>query len=180
MRRVVTLCIAAACALPSLAHAPDARAAVPTLERVAIVDVQRCLLETKEGQAAKKELEKSFNKGQSRLDKKAKDLEKDFRDLQAKAAMLSKEELGKRQEALLRSQAELEQLSMQLQEEVANKEALLTEKIYKKVAAIVKQIALEENLQVVLVRSEMTVMYSNPKLDLTNRVIVRYDKQQAK
>ena len=180
MRRLVTLCLAAACAAGTFAQAPAAAAAVPQVERVAIVDVQRCLLETKEGQAAKKDLEKSFNKGQSRLDKKAKDLEKDFRDLQAKAAMLSRQELGKRQEALMRSQAELEQLSMELQEEVANKEALLTEKIYKKVQTIVKQIALEENLQIVLVRSEMTVIYSNPKLDLTNRVIVRYDKEHSK
>jgi outer membrane protein len=180
MRRLVTLCLAATCAAGVLVHAAPAHAAVPAVERVAIVDVQRCLLETAEGQVAKKELEKSFNKGQSRLDKKAKDLEKRFRDLQAKAAMLSKEELGKRQEELMRSQAELEQLSVELQEEVANKEALLTEKIYKKVSAIVKQIALEENLQIVLVRSEMTVIYSNPKLDLTNRVIVRYDKQHAK
>ncbi len=180
MRRLVTLCLAAACAAGTFAHAPATAAAVPQVERVAIVDVQRCLLETKEGQAAKKDLEKSFNKGQSRLDKKAKDLEKDFRDLQAKAAMLSREELAKRQESLMRSQAELEQLSMELQEEVANKEALLTEKIYKKVQAIVKQIALEENLQIVLVRSEMTIIYSNPKLDLTNRVIVRYDKAHSK
>jgi outer membrane protein len=180
MRRLVTLCLVAACAAGTFVHAPEARAAVPQVERVAVVDVQRCLLETAEGQSAKKQLEKAFNKGQSRLDKKAKDLEKRFRDLQAKAAMLSKAELGKRQEELMRSQAELEQLSMELQEEVASKEALLTEKIYKRVQAIVGQIALEEKLQIVLVRSEMTVIYSNPKLDLTNRVIVRYDKEHSK
>jgi outer membrane protein len=69
---------------------------------------------------------------------------------------------------------------LKLQEEVANKEALLTEKIYNKVSKIVKQVALEEGVQVVLVRSELTVLYSTPKLDLTNRIIVRYDKQHGK
>lgn len=77
----------------------------------------------------------------------------------------------------MREQAELEQLSAELQEDVAQKEGLLTEKIYGKVAAIAKQIAIEEGVQIVLVKSEMTVLYADPKLDLTNRVIVRYDKE---
>ena len=176
MSRILRILFVTACLM---VWADAARAAeVTTLSRVAVVDVQRCLLETKEGKRAKKELEKSFAKGQSRLDKKARDLEKRMRDLQAKAAMLSQKELIKRQEDILRSQAELEQLTMQMQEDVMQKEALLSEKIYNKVAAIVKQIALEEKLQVVLVRSQMTVIYANPKLDLTNRVIVRYDKAQ--
>lgn len=178
MRRVLSLCLAATL-LAGVAPAATAEAAVPKLEKIAIVDVQRCLMETKEGRAAKKDLEKTFAKGQAKLEAKAKKLESKFRDLQAKASMLSEAEVIKRQQELMRSQAELEQLSMELQEEVANKEALLTEKIYNKVAAIVKQVALEEKVQVVLVRSELTVLYASPKLDLTNRIIVRYDKQHA-
>ncbi len=178
MRRALTLCLATA--LFASAAPATAVAAVPKLEKVAIVDVQRCLMETKEGRAAKKDLEKTFTKGQAKLDGKAKKLDAKIRDLQAKAAMLSEKELQKRGAELQRSQAELQQLAVELQEEVANKEALLTEKIYNKVSGIVKQIALEEGVQVVLVRSELTVLYAAPKLDLTNRVIVRYDKQNAK
>lgn len=160
-----------------LVASPTQASAVEPLRRVALVDVQRCIMETTEGKAAKNDLEKTFAKGQAQLERKAGALEKRMRDLQAKAAMLSEAELIKRQEELMRAQAELEQLSAELQEEVVQKEALLTEKIYNKVAAIVKQIALEENLQIVLVRSEMTVLWANPKLDLTNRIIVRYDKK---
>ena len=160
-----------------LVASPTHVAATEPLRRVALVDVQRCIMETKEGKAAKSDLEKTFAKSQAQLERKAGALEKRVRDLQAKAAMLSEGELAKRQEELMRAQAELEQLSMEMQEEVMQKELLLTEKIYNKVSAIVKQIALEENLQVVLVRSEMTVLYANPKLDLTNRVIIRFDKQ---
>ena len=176
MRRLLSLCFAAACLSASAAPA-TAQAAVPKIEKLALVDVQRCLMETTEGKRAKKDLEKTFAKGQARLEGKAKKLEQGLRDLQAKAPMLSQGELAKRQEALMRSQAELQQLSVRLQEEVAQKEALLTEKIYTKVSKIVKQIALEESVSVVLVRSEMTVMYANPRLDLTNRVIVRYDSK---
>jgi outer membrane protein len=160
----------------SLAAAAPAAAANPA-EHIAIVDVQRCLMETKEGKRAKQKLEKTFAKGQQRLERKASDVQKRFTDLQAKAPMLSQAELQRRQAELMSAQAELEQLSMELQEDVMRKEAQLTEKIYKQVSKIVEQMALEENLEVVLVKSEMTVLWANPKLELTNRVIVRYDKE---
>lgn len=155
----------------------SAAAAVPALERIAIVEVQRCIMETKEGKRAKKELEQTFARGQARIDRKAKDLQKSLADLQAKAPMLSQAELQKRGSQLQRKQAELEQLGMELQQEVMEKESLLTEQIYTRVSEVVEQVALEEKLQIVLVRSEMTVLWANPQLDLTNRVIVRYDKK---
>lgn len=159
-------------ATPTVAAAADSAA-----EHIAIVDVQRCLMETKEGKRAKKNLEKSFAKGQQKLERKAKAVEKQFTDLQAKAPMLSQSELQKRQGDVMTAQAELEQLSMELQDDVMRKEAQLTDRIYKKVAGIVEQIALEESVQVVLVKSEMTVLWAAPKLDITNRVIVRYNKE---
>lgn len=181
MPRMLRLALAAAALLtvasPAVTAAAAAAAAVPTLERIATVEVQRCIMETKEGKRAKKDLEVTFAKGQARIDRKAKALQKRLADLQAKAPMLSEAELMKRQQELMRSQQELEQLGMELQQEVMEKESLLTEQIYTRVADIVKQIALEEKIQVVLVRSEMTVLWADPKLDLTNRVIVRYDKQ---
>ncbi len=180
MQRFARLALTSVLALgvAGSATAAEPRAtAVPDVEKLAVVDVQRCLLETKEGKKAKAELERTMSRGQARIDKKAEDLGKRLQDLQAKASMLSEPELRKRQEELMRGQAELEELSGQLQEDVAEKEALLTEKIYKNVSSIVKQIAVEENLQAVLVRSEMTIIYADPRLDLTNRVIVRYDKE---
>lgn len=147
------------------------------LERVALVDLQRCLLETTQGTRGKKDLEATFAKGQAQLDKKTAELKKKYEDLMAKRAMLSDSEIARRQQELMVKDQELQQLYMQLQEDVATKEAQLTEKIYKNVAAIVKDIAAEEGLQIVLVRSPATVLYTNPKLDITNRVIVAYDKK---
>ena len=60
-------------------------------------------------------------------------------------------------------------------EDLAKKEALLMEKIYKNASAIVKSMAASENIQIVLVKSELTVLYANPQLDITNKVIVAYE-----
>lgn len=164
-------------ATPQWASAGPASSVTPNLERLAIVDVQRVLTETTEGKRELEKIKASFTKADARLEKKAKAVEKQMRDLQSKAAMLNEPELRRRQEEIMRAQQELQRLAAELQQEVMDQEALATEKIYKKVATLVGQVALEETLQVVLVKSEMTVLYSNPKLDLTNRVIVRYDKE---
>ncbi len=178
--KLVSLALATSVALGAvLAPLRSASAAgeVETLERLALLDLQRCLTETKEGKRAKKKLEGTFAKGQARIDRKTQDLQKRFRDLQAKASMLSEPELIRRQQELMLAEQEVQQLSMELEQDVAEKEAVLTETIYKKLEEIVAQVALEENLQVVLVRSQLNVLYFNPQLDITNRVIVRYDKK---
>lgn len=154
-----------------------AASAVKPLQRVALVDLQRCLLETGQGAKGKKDLEGALAKSQAQLEKKTADLKRKYDDLVAKRAMLSEDELARRQQELMVSDQELQQLYAQLQEDVATKEAQLAEKIYKNVAGIVKDIAADESLQIVLVRSSATVLYANPKLDITNRVIVAYDKK---
>ena len=147
------------------------------LSRLAVVDVQRCIMETSEGQRFKKELEREFSRKNARLEKKAKELQKKYEDLQAKQAVLSQAELQRRAMELMQQEAELGELSQKYSDELARKEALRTEQIYDKIAGIVKQIALEEKLQVVLVRADSTVLYANAKIDITNRVIVDYDKK---
>lgn len=160
-----------------VAGAAPANAAVPETKRVGLVDLQRVLLETTQGKAAKKDLEQALAKSNAKLERKAADLQKKFEDLQAKAAMLSEAELMKRQQELLLEEQELQELYAEVAEDLATKEGLLMEKIYKNASTIVAQMAKEEDIQLVLVRSDLTVLYANPQLDITNKVIVAYDKK---
>ncbi|KIG18154.1 Outer membrane protein H precursor [Enhygromyxa salina] len=157
---------------PDLAHA-----AVPETKRIAIVDLQRVLMETTQGKDSKKDLEKAVAKSSAKLERKAADLQKQYEDLQAKATMLSESELMRRQQDLMVAEQELQELYAGAQEDLAKKEGLLMEKIYKNASAIVQSMAAEEGVQIVLVRSELTVLYANPQLDITNKVIVAYDKK---
>jgi outer membrane protein len=157
--------------------AEPAGAAVPDTKKVALVDLQRVLMETSQGKIAKADLEKAVAKSTAKLERKAADLQKSYEDLKAKATLLSEAELYKRQQELMTAEQELQQLYMEAQEDLAKKEGLLMEKIYKNASTIVAQMAKDEGLQIVLIRSELTVLYANPQLDITNKVIVAYDKQ---
>jgi len=157
--------------------APSVEAAVPDTKKIALVDLQRVLLETSQGKTAKADLEKAVAKSTAKLERKAADLQKQYEDLRAKATLLSEAELYKRQQDLILAEQELQQLYMEAQEDLAKKEGLLMEKIYKNASTIVNQMAKDEGIQIVMVRSELTVLYANPQLDITNKVIVAYDKQ---
>lgn len=154
-----------------------ARAAVPKTEKLALVDLQRVLLDTKQGKKGKKQLEGDLAKATAKLERKAADLQKQYEDLQAKAAMLSEAELIRRSQDLQLAEQALQELYLEVQEDLARKEGLLMEKIWKNASTVVAQIAKAEGVQVVLVRSELTVLYANPKIDITNAVIVAYDKK---
>jgi outer membrane protein len=170
---------AALCAAPLLSMvSTSAEAAAPSeLKKIAVVDIQRCLLETKQGQAGTKDLEKTLARSQAKLERAQRDLQKQVADLQAKASMLSQQEGMRRQEELMRKEQELQQLVQEQQTKLAEKEAQLMDKVYRNVAKIVKAMATAEGIQIVLVRSPMSVLYANPKIDLTNKVIVAYDKK---
>lgn len=177
------LLVSALFAAPTLAGvgvtltAAVADAALPQTKKIALVDLHRVLLETSQGKNAKKDLEKAVAKSSAKLERKAADLQKSYEDLQAKASMLSQAELARRQQELMATEQELQQLYSEAQDDLAKKEGLMMEKIYKNASNVVAQMAKAEGIQIVLVRSELTVLYANPQLDITNKVIVAYDKQ---
>ena len=73
-----TLAAAAALALPMLTVPAIASAAdVPAIKKIAMVDMQRVLNDTKAGQKARKDLEGSSKVKQEKLDKKRQKLESD-------------------------------------------------------------------------------------------------------
>lgn len=154
--------------------------APPTLSRIAVVDLQRCFLETAQGAAAQKQLRATAKKTEARLKKKGEAMRKAVADLRAKAPMLAPKELQRRQQELMRKDAELQQLFAESSQTLSTKEAQLTDDIYKRVQVVVRELAQSSKIQAVIVRSQMSVLYTKPQYDLTNKVILAYDKKFPK
>lgn len=177
MRRLITkfglaLCLGAG-AMVSLSAPVDAQAAIPKVKKMAMVDLQRVLNETKAGKAARKKLEGAGKTQAAKFEKKRAKLEKDFSKLQT----LKGAELAAAQEQLQKDQLELQNLYATMQQGLMEDEAKMTEKFYKNASAIVKEISKEQGLDLVLVRDPMTVIWAKAGLDITEEVITRYDKK---
>ena len=104
-----------------------AQAAVPTVRGVAVVDMQKVLNDTKQGQSARKKLEDSSKAKQEKLDSKRKKLEAD----QGKLKNLSGEKLAAAEESLQKDYVEMQQIYMTMQQELAQQEGRVLEDIYK-------------------------------------------------
>jgi outer membrane protein len=146
-------------------------AAVPQVRKVALVDMQRVLNETKQGKKARGKLEKSSEAKSKKLEAKRKKLESEMAKLEGKSGA----ELAQLQEKLQRDYMELQQMYMQLQQDLAVQENELLEQIYKNSQTIVNGLAKEYGVDLVLIRDDSTVLYADSSMDVTAELVKRYD-----
>jgi len=154
----------------------SAVAAVPSVKKMAMVDMQRVLNETTAGKAARKKLESEGKAKAAKFDKKRAELEAAFAKFQKMAPAAQARE----QEKLQRDQLELQNFYTTMQQGLMEDEAKMTERIYKNSSAIVKDLAAELGLDLVLVRDPMTVIFSKEGLDISSEVIKRYNSKHSK
>src|SRR5580704_9509615 len=158
LRRVVTL---AFFFLAPLLFARGARADM----RVAVVDVQRAVMQTEDGLRAQSNLKKLFDNRQQELNRKQTDMQKE------------KEDIEKRADEWQKKMVELQQVFMEYNKELEKKQKEITDPIFEKVMAIVKRLATTENFDLVIDKN--TVAYVRTDLDLTDRCIQIYNSGGA-
>jgi outer membrane protein len=153
-------------AAPAVSHA-----AVPSVGKIAMVDMQRVLNETSAGKKARKNLEASSKAKQTKLDKKRAKLEADAAKLQS----MSGQQLAAAQEKLQKESMELQSMLYTLEQELSEQHNKLLEKMYTNSQSIVAEIAKKRGIDLVLVRDQMTVIYTKDSFDITAEVVKIYD-----
>lgn len=143
--------------------------------KVAYVDLQRALLEVEDGKKAKARLKKEFDAKQKQLDKKQDQVKKMKEELEAQAMMLSDD--AKRQKAmeLQKQMYELQQLYLALQQDLSQKEAQATKKIFDRMGELIEQIGKDQKIDLILEKSESSVLYARSGMDITAELIKRYN-----
>ncbi|WAS97653.1 OmpH family outer membrane protein [Nannocystis punicea] len=177
-RRLARLLSAAAVALAFAGGAglapgavTPAQATIPQVRGVAVVDMQKVLADTKQGQAARKKLEDSSKAKQEKLEQKRKKLEADTGKLKS----LQGEKLAAAEEALQKEYMEMQQIYMTMQQELSQQESRVLEDIYKNCQTIIDKLAAEKNVDLVLIRDDSTVLFVEPGLDITVELVKRYN-----
>lgn len=143
--------------------------------KIAVVDLRRALNETEEGKAAMKKLTKHKDKLQKKVEKKEKEILKMKESIEKQQNVLTKEALQKKVEEYYRAVTELQQTYMQFQRELMQKETKATQEILNKMADIIEQIGKSEGYTVILDRSVGAVVWAPSHLDLTDKLIQKYN-----
>ncbi len=145
--------------------------------KVAVIDVQRAVMQTEDGLRAQATLKKMFDSRQQELNKKQTDLAKQKDELEKQAKTLSQAAMQKRAEDWQKEMMTLQQVFVDYNKELEKKQKELTDPIFEKVMGIVKRLATTEGVDLVL--DKQTVAYVRGDLDLTDRAIQMYNSGGA-
>jgi len=165
-KALMTALVALAAALPSLAQT-----------NIGVVDFEQVIQKSARGKAFFAELEAFQKSKKDEIDGLAQALREKQKDAQAKAASLSedkRQELGR----------ELENLNTNLKRarEDAERESQIRiqqglDRIQKELEPLVRQVALEKDLHLVLSYGAQTgIVFVHEKIDITADVIKKYDE----
>lgn len=144
-------------------------------QKIAVVDLQRIVLEVKEGKAAKASHDKWLAGKQQEMNKRQEALRKEQAQLEGQADALSPAERQKRENDLQRKALNLAQDLDKTRTEAAAREQKAMKPILDKAHSVIAEIAARDGLDLVLDKRSTTIVYvRNPK-DLTDEVIRKMD-----
>ncbi|MBO6937447.1 MAG: OmpH family outer membrane protein [Deltaproteobacteria bacterium] len=149
--------------------------------KIAVVDLQRALMETEDGRRAKRRLERLFKRRQKSLDaaqNKMKQMKEDI-ERQQKAGVITDEALQRRLEEYQKAYMELQSQYVEYQRELAAKEAELTSGILEKMQQILRRMGQSEGYTLILEANEGGVVWVPGNLDLTDDLIQRYNSENG-
>jgi outer membrane protein len=163
----VRLPIAAALAL-AVSLAAGSAAAQQSM-KVAVVDVQRAVMQTEDGLRMQATLKKLFDSRQQELNKKQTDLQKQKEEIDKQSKVLSQQAIQKKVDDWQKQMVELQSTFVEYNKELEKKQREMQEPILDRIMTTIKRIAGTDGFDLIVDRA--TVAYARSDLDLTDRVI---------
>lgn len=148
--------------------------------KVAYVDLQRALLEVEDGKKAKAELEKLKADRQKELDAAQAEVRKLKEAFDAQVKFMKPEVKQQKQMELAQKLQGLQQTFAEKQKELVKKEAELTKKIFARMGKILGALGEKQGYTMIFEKTESSLLWAPPHLDLTNDVIRRYNAGEGK
>jgi outer membrane protein len=137
--------------------------------KVAVVDVQRAVMQTEDGLRAQATLKKMFDSRQQEINKKQIELQKQKEDIDKQSRVLSQQALQKKIDDWQKQMVELQTTFVEYNKELEKKQKELTDPIFERVIGAIKRVAGTDGYDLIVDRA--TVAFSRSDLDLTDRVI---------
>jgi len=148
--------------------------------RIGYVDVQRVIVRSVAGVAAREQLEKEKVAMQKDVDNRKVEVDKLRDEMDKKGLILSAEARREKEETLQRKVRDLRRLAEDLEKELQKKEQQATQKILQELTGIIEKMGKERGFLLIVERRSGGVIYGDPESDVTDEVIKLYDQEKAK
>jgi outer membrane protein len=148
--------------------------------RIGYVDVQRVIVRSVAGVAAREQLERDKVTMQKDVDNRKVEVDKLREEMEKKGLVLSAESRREKEETLQRKVRDLRRLAEDLEKELQKKEQLATQRILGELTGIIEKMGKERGFLLIVERRSGGVIYGDPEGDVTDEVIKLYDQEKAK
>jgi outer membrane protein len=148
--------------------------------RIAYVDVQKVLVRSVAGVAAREQLERDKAQMQKDVDARRTEVDKLREELEKKGLVLAAEAKREKEETLQRKVRDLRRMAEDLEKELQRKEQKLTQGILQELTGLIERVGKERNFLLIMERRSAGVIYGDAEADITEDIIKVYDQEKAK
>lgn len=148
--------------------------------RIGYVDVQRIIVRSVAGVAAREQLEREKATMQKDVDLRKIEVEKLRDELEKKGLLLSADSKREKEETFQRKVRDLRRLAEDLEKELQKKEQGLTQRILQELTTVIERIGKERGYLLIVERRSGGVIYGDAEADITDEIIKVYDLEKGK
>jgi outer membrane protein len=167
----------------TLAQAPPAAPPAPATPtsgpRIAFVDLQRVLIRSQAGVAAREQLEKEKAQMEREISARQQEIDKLREDLEKKGSLLTAEVRREREEALERKRRDGARLTDDFRRDLARKEQQVLARLQQDLVGVIEKVGRQKGYFMIVERRGAVVLYASPDADLTDEVIRAYDQESG-
>jgi len=154
----------------------DNAMAAGTTTKIGVVDMDRCMKESNEGKRVTESLKKEFDAMQQKYVKAQKELSDLQKDLEKQSLMLSTDARESKQSEYDRKNRELGYLSQDLSEDAQTAQQNANQKMLKQLNSVIQSLAKVQAIDLVLEKSNTSILYTSSAIDITDQVIKELNK----
>lgn len=155
---------------------PDSSFSADSL-KIGVVDLQKVVDESEAGKKASADLNILAKSKQSIIDEKGKAIEKLKSEFEKQSSVLSEETKKSKNEELEKMFREYQRLLQDSDAELRKKDAELRKMILKEIFEIAEKVGAEEGYNLIIDKG--FILYSNKDVDITDKVIKKYNESRA-
>jgi len=148
--------------------------------KIAYVDMQKALNESKSGKKALSELQKLMEERKSGLQKQKEALDRKKDELDKQGLLLNEDTRKSRESEVRTLERDYSRTLSDLKEEFGRRESEFTDVIRKDLLKVIEKIGKEGAYTLVLEKQYSAILYAPATIDLTETLIKRYDAEGAK
>ncbi|MCF6178372.1 MAG: OmpH family outer membrane protein [Geopsychrobacter sp.] len=142
---------------------------------VAFIDLQKALNLSDAGVKAKADIGQQVKKYEAKVAAEQDALKQMKKELDKQSVLLSDEARSKKEREFQQRAKEFQRFAKDIQEELQQKDADFTKRIIDRILKVTRTIGKEKGYSIVLEKSESSLVYGDPSVDLTDDVIKAYN-----